>query len=84
MDDIFMNFPKRLAKVLIHNSFINEKTYGSTSDISKRKISHILEIAPTHANDYNKKGFSHKSKDTNNTSVIGQNVKIYKHIAHVS
>ena len=71
-----MNFRKKLAKVLINNSYTNEKTCGSPTNTRKRQISHILEIAPTHATEYNlKKGFAHQNINTKNTSVIVQIVK---------
>ena len=65
-----------LAKVLIKNSYMNEKTCGSPTKTRKRKISYILDMSPTHANEYNKKGFAQKNINTNNKSVVGQIVKI--------
>ena len=42
----------------------------------KNKKSHILETAPTHDNDYSGENwFAPQKLDTNNTSVIVQNVK---------
>ena len=85
MDDTFYEFSIFFAKVLINNSYFNEKTYGIPSNIRKIKISHILETTHTHSNNYYKKGFSHRNIYTKNTSVIGQNVKnYYKHISHLS
>ena len=41
----------------------------------KRKISHILDTAPTHANNYDdQNGFAPQNLDRRNTSVVGQNV----------
>ena len=54
-DDIFMNFQKKLAKALINNSYMNEKTCGSPENTRKRKISHLSETAPIHATEYNEK-----------------------------
>ena len=72
----FMNFRKKLDKILINNSYMNEKTCGIPSKTRNRKISHILEILPTHANEYNQnKWFAQKNINTNNTSVVGQIVK---------
>ena len=42
-----------MAKALINKSYMNDKTCGSPENIRKRKISHILETAPTHATEYN-------------------------------
>ena len=42
----------KLAKALIRNSYMNEKTCGSPAKTRKRKISHILETALVHATDY--------------------------------
>ena len=64
-----------MAEVLINNSYINEKTYVSPSNNGKIKISYILEIASTHDDNYNTKGFSHKNMYTIDTSIIVQNVK---------
>ena len=64
-----------MAKALIHNSYINEKICGSQEKTRKRKISHILETAPTHATDYDKKRLSPIFLDTSNTFSVGQNVK---------
>ena len=47
-DDSFINFIE-LDKFFIKNSYMNDKTCGSLSNIRKREISHILETAPTHA-----------------------------------
>ena len=57
--EYFYGFSKFLANTLIKNSYTNEKTCGSPSNTIKIQISHILDIAPTHATEYNeKKGFS--------------------------
>ena len=57
LDEYFYEFLKnKKAKVLINNSYMNEKTCESTSKTRNRQISHILETAPTHATEYNKKG----------------------------
>ena len=48
-------FEKKLAKVLVNNSFMNEKTYGSPSNNIKIHISLTLETGTTHATEYNKK-----------------------------
>ena len=62
LDEYFYEFSKKLAKVLINNSYTNEKTCGSQSKSRKRQISDILETAPTHPTEYNlkKKGFHSK------------------------
>ena len=52
-DDKFMDFRKKLARGLINNSYTNEKACGRLENVRKRKLSHILEIAPTHATEYN-------------------------------
>ena len=49
-----MNFYKKLAKVLIENSYMNDKTCGIPSSKNKNKVSHILEAAPTHVTEYQK------------------------------
>ena len=60
MDETFMNF-KKLAKVLIQNSYINKKTCGSPENTIKRNIPHALENSSTHATDHDKeKGFHQK------------------------
>ena len=59
-DDIFMNFRKSLAKVLIENFYINKKTCGSPENTRKRKISHTLETVSTHATEYNFKIVFHR------------------------
>ena len=74
-DDSFMNFRKHLAKELIQNSYINDNTSGIPSNIRKRKILHILDTAPIHYTDYNKNVFARKNINTNNTSVVGRNLK---------
>ena len=66
-------FSEKLAKLLINNSYINDET--SVCPEKPGNISHILETAPTHATDYDKKGFALKNINTNNISVISQNVK---------
>ena len=73
-DETFMNFKKKIAKALIKHSYMNQKTCGSPEKTIKRKISHILDTAPTHATDYNLEKWLHCKK--NNTSSIDQNVKI--------
>ena len=77
------NFQKKKAKVLINNSYTNDKTRGSPSNTRKRQTSHILDTSPTHATEYNlKKGFSQQNINTNNKSVFGQIVKsAYKRVA---
>ena len=52
-DDKFIEFRKKMAKALINNSYTNEKACVSPSNYRKRKLSHILETAPTHATEYN-------------------------------
>ena len=47
-----MKFMKTLAKELFDNSYINDKLCTSPKTILKRKISHILETAPTCATIY--------------------------------
>ena len=71
-----MNFQKKLANVLIKNSYMNEKTCGSPSNTRKRKISHILETGPTRDTENPKKGFAQKNISTTNTSIINKTVKI--------
>ena len=62
--------------MLINNSYSNENTCGSPAKSRKRRISHILETAPTHATEYDEKnGFVQQNINTNNTSVIGKIVK---------
>ena len=75
-----------LAKALINNSYMNEKTCGSTENTRKRQISHILETEPTYATEYNnKKGFAHQNININNTSAVGHIVKNgYELVAHVA
>ena len=46
-----MNFWKKMAKALINNSYINEKTCGIPSKTREKKISHILETAPAQDNE---------------------------------
>ena len=41
-----------MAKALVNNFYMNEKTCGSPAKTRKRKISHILETAPTYATEY--------------------------------
>ena len=53
MDDSFMNFRKSLAKALITNLYMNERTFGSPESTRKRQILHMSETAPTHATEYN-------------------------------
>ena len=55
IDDSFINFRIYLAKSLIKNSYMNEKICGSPENTIKRKISHILETAPTYGTEYKKK-----------------------------
>ena len=50
-----MNFRKTLSGASIHNSYIIEKIGGTPENTTKRKILHLLETAPTHATDYDKK-----------------------------
>ena len=51
-DEIFMKFRGKLGKALIHNSYINGESCNIPSNKRKRKISHTLETAPTHATEY--------------------------------
>ena len=61
LDEYFYEFLKILAKVLVNNSYMNEKTCGILEKTRKRQISHILETAPIHATEYNlKKGLHSK------------------------
>ena len=46
----------------------------------KEKISYILDTAPTHATEYNKKGFAQKNINANNTSIIAQVLKIHTNV----
>ena len=50
-----MEFGRKLAKVLIHNSYINDESCTSTEKKIKKIISHILVTAPNHATDYDRK-----------------------------
>ena len=52
IDDKFMYYLKK-SKVLINNSYTNDKTCVSLEDFVKRQLSYILEIAPTHATECN-------------------------------
>ena len=64
---------------------MNEKTCGIPSNTRKRQISHILETATTHATEHQKKGFAQQNINTNNTSVIVQNIKsAHERVAHVA
>ena len=54
MDDTFMRFRKK-SKVLINNSYKNEKICGIPVNVRKRQLSHILETLPTHDTEYNEK-----------------------------
>ena len=47
-DDKFMDYLKKVPKELIKNSYTNKKACGSPENDRKRKLSHILETAPTH------------------------------------
>ena len=69
-DYIFLNFRIKLAKALIENSYMNDKTYVDPENTRKRQISHILENTPNHSTKY-KKGFIQKNINTNNKSVVG-------------
>ena len=80
-DDAFMNFWRGMAKALIKKSYTNGKTCGSTENVIKRKLSHILKTAPCHATEYNEKNvFSQKNINTNNTSAVGQNLKTHTNV----
>ena len=59
----------------MNNSYMNEKTCESQSNTRKRQRLHILNTVTTHGNEYNKKGFSQKNINTNNTSVFAQMLK---------
>ena len=65
-----------MTKVLINNSYMNEKTWVSPSTTRKRQISHILETGPTRDTENPKKGFAQKNISTTNTSIINKTVKI--------
>ena len=70
---------------MINNSYINEKTCGSPENARNRQLSQILETAPTHDTDYNKKGFAQKNINTNNTSDVGQILKKeYECVSHLA
>ena len=75
-----------MTKALINIYYINDKTYGSPENTRKRKISHILENAPTNATEYNnEKRVAQKNINTNNTSISVKIVKNkYKRIAPVA
>ena len=49
----------------------------------KQKISYVLETAPTHATDYDKKGFESQNSDNDNTSAI-EIKKIYECFYHLA
>ena len=49
----FIDFCKKMTKVLIKNLYMNENTCGSPSNTRNRQISQILETAPNHATEYN-------------------------------
>ena len=66
--------------VLVNNSRMNENTCGSVSTTINRKISHILETAPTHATKYNKKGFAQQNISTNNTYAFGKIEKLHMNV----
>ena len=44
-----------MAKRLINNSYNNDKACGSSENVQKIQLSHIMETATTHATEYNKK-----------------------------
>ena len=69
-----MNLRKMLDNVLIKNSYMNEKTRGSTAISIKIQTSHILETAPTHNTEL-KRGFSQQNINTNSTSIFVHIVK---------
>ena len=78
-------FSKKMAKVLVNNSHINENTCGSLSNTIKRKISHILETAPTHATKYNKKRFCTSKYKYQRYICCWENWKIaYEHDSRVA
>ena len=77
MDDKFMDFCKQLAKVLIKNTYTNEKICGSPENVRNIKWSHTLDTAPTHATEYNKKWFPQKNIDIKSTSSVVKIVKTH-------
>ena len=54
-DDNFMNLREKKAKALIKNLYMDEKTRGIPENTRNRQLSHLLETAPTHATEDNKK-----------------------------
>ena len=74
-DDTFMDFRKKLAKALINNSYTSEKTCGCPTNYRKRKLSNILQTAPAHATDCDKKRFTPQKINNNNKSAIGEKLR---------
>ena len=65
-----------MDKLLIHNSYINDKSCTSTYNTRKNNISYIFDTTPTFATKYDGKNmFKMKKIDTTNTSDIEPNVK---------
>ena len=60
MDETFMNFRKKIAKALIHNFYISNKTCGSPENTIKRKIPHAFENSPTHATEHDEEKWFHR------------------------
>ena len=71
LDYYFCELSIKMAKVLINNSYMNDKTCGIPSKTIKIQLSHILDISPTHATGYILK----KGINNNNTSVVVQILK---------
>ena len=63
-----------MDNVLIHNSYIIEKTCASPENTRKIDISYILDTEPTHATDYDEKMIAPQKLDTRNTYAIDQNI----------